>query len=118
MRSTPLHTAAHLSRPALARWIVCALAALALAGLYAATLQTHISGSFGETSARNILLAYAERLRALDTDAIPPTAAVLPLRNVLRPDVVEPSLPRDEALANAPDSAGGQFRVDAILDSA
>ena len=55
MRSTPLHTAAHLSRPALARWIVCALAALALAGLYAATLQTHISGSFGETSAQNIL---------------------------------------------------------------
>ena len=55
MRSTPLHTAAHLSRPALARWIVCALPALALAGLAAATLQTHISCSFGETSAQNIL---------------------------------------------------------------
>jgi len=63
------------------------------------------------------ILAYAGRLRALDTDAIPPTASVLPLRNVLRPDVVEPSLPRDEALANAADTASGQFRVDAILDS-
>ncbi|MCL4238396.1 MAG: Asp-tRNA(Asn)/Glu-tRNA(Gln) amidotransferase subunit GatC [Anaerolineae bacterium] len=63
------------------------------------------------------ILAYAERLQALDTEAIPPTASVLPLRNVLRPDVVEPSLPRGEALANAPDSADGQFRVDAILDS-
>ncbi len=63
------------------------------------------------------ILAYAERLQALDTAAIPPTASVLPLRNVLRPDVVGPSLPHDEALANAADSADGQFRVDAILDS-
>ena len=63
------------------------------------------------------ILAYAGRLQALDTDAISPTASVLPLRNVLRPDVVAPSLPRDEALANAADTAGGQFRVDAILDS-
>lgn len=63
------------------------------------------------------ILAYAERLRALDTDAIPPTASVLLLRNVLRPDVAGPSLPRDEALANAADSADGQFRVDAILNS-
>ncbi len=63
------------------------------------------------------ILAYAERLRALDTDAIPPTASVLLLHNVLRPDVAGPSLTRDEALANAADSADGQFRVDAILDS-
>lgn len=63
------------------------------------------------------ILAYAEKLQALDTDAIPPTASVLPLRNVLRPDEVAPSLPRDEVLANAADTAEGQFRVDAVLDS-
>ncbi|MGQ9850338.1 MAG: Asp-tRNA(Asn)/Glu-tRNA(Gln) amidotransferase subunit GatC [Aggregatilineaceae bacterium] len=63
------------------------------------------------------ILAYAEKLQALDTEAIPPTASVLPLRNVLRPDEVAPSLPRDEVLANAADTAEGQFRVDAILDS-
>ncbi len=63
------------------------------------------------------ILAYAERLQALDTDDIPPTASVLPLRNVLRPDEITPSLPREEALANAADVADGQFRVDAILDS-
>lgn len=63
------------------------------------------------------ILAYAEKLQALDTDAIPPTASVLPLRNVLRPDEVAPSLPRNEVLANAADTADGQFRVDAILDS-
>lgn len=62
------------------------------------------------------ILEYAERLQALDTDAIPPTASVLPLRNVLRPDIIQSSLPRDEALANTADAAGGQFRVDAVLD--
>jgi aspartyl-tRNA(Asn)/glutamyl-tRNA(Gln) amidotransferase subunit C len=62
------------------------------------------------------ILEYAERLQALDTGAIPPTASVLPLRNVLRSDAVRPSLARDEVLANAADSADGQFRVEAVLE--
>lgn len=62
------------------------------------------------------ILAYAERLQALDTDAIPPTASVLPLRNVLRPDAAQSSLPRDLALANSVDTAEGQFRVEAVLE--
>jgi len=62
------------------------------------------------------VLDYAERLQELDTEAIPPTASVLPLRNVLRPDVAQPSLPREQALANAPDTADGQFRVEPILE--
>jgi len=62
------------------------------------------------------ILEAAERLQELDTDSISPTASVLPLRNVLRPDAVQPSLSRDEALANAADAADGQFRVDAVLE--
>jgi aspartyl-tRNA(Asn)/glutamyl-tRNA(Gln) amidotransferase subunit C len=62
------------------------------------------------------ILDYAERLQALDTEAIPPTASVLPLRNVLRLDAARPSLARDEALANAADAVDGQFRVEAVLD--
>lgn len=62
------------------------------------------------------ILEYAERLQAVDTSAIPPTASVLPLHNVLRPDEARPSLPRDEALANTADQADGQFRVEAVLD--
>lgn len=62
------------------------------------------------------ILEYAERLQALDTDAIPPTASVLPLRNVMRDDKARPSLPRDEALANSADAAEGQFRVEAVLE--
>lgn len=62
------------------------------------------------------ILDYVEQLNQLDTSAIPPTASVLPLANVLRPDAVAPSLPTDAALANAPDAAEGQFRVSAVLD--
>ena len=62
------------------------------------------------------ILNYAGRLQEVDTDAIPPMASVLPLRNRLRPDVARPSLPRDDALANAAETADGQFRVEAVLN--
>jgi aspartyl-tRNA(Asn)/glutamyl-tRNA(Gln) amidotransferase subunit C len=35
---------------------------------------------------------------------------------VLRDDVIQPCLDRDEALAGAPDKAEGRFRVPRILD--
>jgi aspartyl-tRNA(Asn)/glutamyl-tRNA(Gln) amidotransferase subunit C len=62
------------------------------------------------------VLDYASRLEQLDTNNIPPTATVLPLENVMREDEVQPSLPREQALANAPAAIEGQFRVDAVLD--
>jgi aspartyl-tRNA(Asn)/glutamyl-tRNA(Gln) amidotransferase subunit C len=55
-------------------------------------------------------------LATLDTDHIPPTAQTIELANILREDVVGPSLSADEALANAPErSYGGHFVVPAIL---
>ena len=62
------------------------------------------------------ILEYAEMLQQVDTAAIPPTATVLPLRNVMRPDETRPSLPREDVLVNAPQSEGGCFRVKAILE--
>ncbi len=62
------------------------------------------------------ILAYVEQLSAVDTSAVPPTAAVLPLTSVLREDAARPSLTPEDALANAPDSAAQQFRVSAVLD--
>ncbi len=62
------------------------------------------------------VLDYASRLEQLDTQDIPPTATVLPLKSVMRDDVVRPSLPREQALANAPDAIEGQFRVNAVLE--
>jgi aspartyl-tRNA(Asn)/glutamyl-tRNA(Gln) amidotransferase subunit C len=47
---------------------------------------------------------------------IPPTSHSVPLTNVLRDDVVVPCLPREDALAGAPDTEDGRFRVPRILD--
>ena len=62
------------------------------------------------------ILEYAQRLQQLDTSAIPPTATVLPLENVMRDDLVRPSLPREDVLANAPHTEDGYFRVPVVLE--
>jgi aspartyl-tRNA(Asn)/glutamyl-tRNA(Gln) amidotransferase subunit C len=62
------------------------------------------------------VLEYAERLQTLDTGAIPPTATVLPARNVMRTDEPCPSTAHEEILANAPETEKGCFRVQAILE--
>ena len=62
------------------------------------------------------ILEYAERLQEIDTSAVPPTPYVLPVENVMRDDIPEPSLSNADALANAPDSDDGFFRVRAVFD--
>jgi aspartyl-tRNA(Asn)/glutamyl-tRNA(Gln) amidotransferase subunit C len=62
------------------------------------------------------ILAYADRLDELDTESIPPTAGVLSLRNVMRPDEPRPSFPREVMLANAPDAEDGFIKVKVVLD--
>jgi aspartyl-tRNA(Asn)/glutamyl-tRNA(Gln) amidotransferase subunit C len=63
------------------------------------------------------ILDHAAVLQQVDTSAIPPTATVLPLQNVMRDDVQRPSLPPAAVLANAPDPHDGFFRVKAILEN-
>jgi aspartyl-tRNA(Asn)/glutamyl-tRNA(Gln) amidotransferase subunit C len=62
------------------------------------------------------IIEHAERVQALPTDGIEPTSHPLPMVNAFREDVVTGSLPRDEALAGAPDAEDGYFRVPKILD--
>jgi len=62
------------------------------------------------------ILDYAEMLSRLDTTGVPPTASALPLSNIMRRDEVRPSLPTEQALANAPDTEAAQFRVRAVLE--
>ena len=62
------------------------------------------------------VLDYADRLQAIDTSEISPTATVLPLQAPLRPDQARPSPPLQAILSNAPDQQGGQFRVPRVLD--
>jgi len=62
------------------------------------------------------ILDHFSTLSAVDTAHVEPTANPLPLRNVMREDIVKPSLPRDEALANAPQQEDGHLRVRAVLE--
>lgn len=61
------------------------------------------------------ILEHINALSELDTGAIPPTAQVIALSNVLRDDVAVASLPREEVLRNAPRANDGFFEVDAVL---
>lgn len=63
------------------------------------------------------ILDYAAVLQSVDTSAVPPTATVLRLRNVMRDDAVAPSMPTEDVLANAPAASDGYFRVKAILEA-
>ena len=67
------------------------------------------------TEQLSAVLDHAADVAALDTSGVPPTAHPLPLENVLRDDIVEPSLDRDEVLAEAPAAEDGRFRVPPIL---
>ncbi len=62
------------------------------------------------------ILGYVEQIRDLDTSGVAPTSHVL-TRPVERPDALRPSLPRPQALANAPDAAleSGLFKVPKVL---
>ena len=57
------------------------------------------------------ILDHVETIGGLDLDGVPPTSHVLELENVLREDTPRPSLPRDDALEQAPDPARDGFRV-------
>ena len=85
---------------------VAYLARLGLTEEEKQTFQEQLSG----------ILEYMHALSALDTSSIPPTAQVIPLRNVMRPDEVEPSLPREAVLRNAPDHEDDFFRVPPVLE--
>ncbi|GMT39260.1 Asp-tRNA(Asn)/Glu-tRNA(Gln) amidotransferase subunit GatC [Helicobacter bizzozeronii] len=61
------------------------------------------------------VLDHAADVAALDLADVPPTAHPLPLVNVLRDDVVGPTVDRDEVLSQAPAVEDRRFRVPAIL---
>ena len=57
------------------------------------------------------ILEHVDRIAQMDLDGVEPTSHVVALENVLRADVPRPSLPREAALANAPEPVEGAFRV-------
>ena len=59
----------------------------------------------------NAILEAVGKVSELDLSDVPPTSHPLDLVNVLADDVPRPSLPREAALANAPQAEDGAFRV-------
>ena len=77
----------------------------------------------------NSILEYVDRLNQLDTSGVPPMAQVMQalgekkpedgLFSTMRDDVLyglRPSLPHQEALANAPESDGTFFLVPKVIE--
>jgi aspartyl-tRNA(Asn)/glutamyl-tRNA(Gln) amidotransferase subunit C len=57
------------------------------------------------------ILEAVSKVQELDLSDVPPTSHPLDVVNVWREDEPRPSLSVEEALANAPDSEDGLFRV-------
>jgi aspartyl-tRNA(Asn)/glutamyl-tRNA(Gln) amidotransferase subunit C len=61
------------------------------------------------------ILTYVEQIQKVDTEGIVPQSQFIKAENVFRSDSIRPSLPRSEALANAPDRDEEYFRVPRVL---
>lgn len=64
------------------------------------------------------VLKYVDMLSEVETGDVEPMAHAIEVHNVLRPDQARDSLPREEALANAPNSDGRYFLVPQIIEGA
>jgi aspartyl-tRNA(Asn)/glutamyl-tRNA(Gln) amidotransferase subunit C len=62
------------------------------------------------------IVGYVQKLSELDTTDVPPTAQVHVERLGLRDDEPQPSLPHDEAVAEAPRLARDGFAVPGFVD--
>ena len=62
------------------------------------------------------ILENFEALKRLDTSNVPPTAQSIYIQNVIMADEIQPSLPQEEVLANAPQREGDFFKVKVVLE--
>lgn len=62
------------------------------------------------------ILDYAAMLNELDLEQVEPTVHAVARQNVLRSDMVEPSLPLEDVLFNAEAYAQNQFLIQSVLD--
>ena len=62
------------------------------------------------------IVSYMDRLAQVDTQGVEPMSHVLPIANVTRPDVVEPSCDREALLRGAPKRDDETFLVPKAVD--
>jgi aspartyl-tRNA(Asn)/glutamyl-tRNA(Gln) amidotransferase subunit C len=104
-----LRCAAAKTAPKIDREVVLHVAKLASLSLSEAEVDR-----FAVELAR--IVAHVERLEALDTRDVPPTAHVQVERMPLRADALTPCLSHDEALSQAPEVEADGFAVPAFLE--
>ncbi len=68
------------------------------------------------TGQLNSIVDYVAQLQEPDTTGVEPLAHGVEVRNVFREDAVGPSLPREDALANAPKRNAESFLVPVVLE--
>jgi aspartyl-tRNA(Asn)/glutamyl-tRNA(Gln) amidotransferase subunit C len=61
------------------------------------------------------IVGYVDQLSEVNTDGIEPMAHAIEIKNVFRDDAIATSLPREEALANAPHHDDRGYLVPAVL---
>jgi aspartyl-tRNA(Asn)/glutamyl-tRNA(Gln) amidotransferase subunit C len=62
------------------------------------------------------ILGYIQKLTKLDVTGIEPTSHVLPIQNVCRDDVIQESLPQNDALSIAVEQHKGYFKVPQVIE--
>ena len=61
------------------------------------------------------IVAYMDKLQELDTEGVEPLAHAMDIHNVFAADQAAPSLPPEEALANAPEREGDFYKVPKVI---
>lgn len=85
------------------------IAALSRLGLSEAEIE-HFGGQLES------ILEYIDQLKKLDVSDVPPTAHVLDIKNVYRPDEPGPCLNAEEILKVAPSAQGKFFKVPKVIE--
>ncbi len=63
----------------------------------------------------NQILEYVNKLNEIDTTDVLPLSHPIEIINIFRDDIVGHSIPREEALKNAPDSTDEFFKVPKVI---
>ena len=84
----------------------------------AALARIHVPEDRLEGFTKNLgdIVKYVEQLQKLNVDDVTPTSHAVPVGNVLRPDVVKPSLTNQEALSIAVEAHTGSFKVPLVIE--
>ena len=87
---------------------VAELARLELTEEEQATFQPQLEG----------IVKYVEMINSVDVKDVPPMMHGKEIVNAFREDEVKPSMPTEEALANAPKRVGDEFLLPKIVEGA